>query len=137
MKKSLYASLGAVAIGALALTGVLAQTISVPQVTSIQSTDLFQDIAGGQPTAQSVYAPAPMLGNYSVSLPGNNPENALIGGDATTNLFQRGTTGSSVTTTITYGGPDRWAYWSGTNTAMTVSRDSTAGDISTNYQYGF
>ena len=137
MKKSLYASLGAVAIGALALTGVLAQTISVPQVTSIQSTDLFQDIAGGQPTAQSVYAPAPMLGNYSVSLPGNNYDNALIGGDFSTNLFQRGTTGSSVTTTITYGGPDRWAYWSGTNTAMTVSRDSTAGDISTNYQYGF
>lgn len=63
--------------------------------------------------------------------------NMLIGGDAGTNLFQRGTTGASVTTTVTYGGPDRWAYWSGTATAMTVSRDSTAGDIPATYQYAF
>lgn len=61
----------------------------------------------------------------------------VIGGDAGTNLFQRGTTGSSVTTTATYGGPDRFFYWSGTGTAMTVSRDSTAGDIPPTYQYAF
>jgi len=63
--------------------------------------------------------------------------NFLIGGDATTNLFQRATTGSSVTTTATYGGPDRWFYWSGASTAMTVSRDSTAADLPTGYQYDF
>lgn len=64
--------------------------------------------------------------------------NFLIGGDATTNLFQRATTGASVTTTVTYGGPDRWAYWSGTATAMTVSRSSTAADLpASSFQYGF
>lgn len=55
--------------------------------------------------------------------------NVLIGGDAGTNLWQRGTTGSSVTTTVTYGGPDRWAYWSGTNTAMTVTQSNTAAAL--------
>jgi hypothetical protein len=120
-------TIAALAIGALALAApALTQSISVPQVTGINAADLFQVIPNGQPSAQSQYAPATLLGNYSQTLPGNNPENALIGGDATTNLWQRATTGSSVTTTITYGGPDRWAYWSGTSTAMTVSRSSTA-----------
>ncbi len=66
-----------------------------------------------------------------------SPTNLLIGGDAANNLFQRATTGSSVTTTLTYGGPDRWAYWSGTNTAMTVSQDTTAGDLSTGFPVAF
>lgn len=128
----------AAALAAIFLGGaVLAQTISVPQVQSIGPNDLFQDIAGGQPSAQSVYASAALLGNYSPTLGGNNPENLLIGGDATTNLFQRGTTGSSVTTTATYGGPDRWAYWSGASTAMTVSRSSTAADLPSTFKYGF
>lgn len=63
--------------------------------------------------------------------------NAIIGGDATTNLWQRGTSGASETTTYAYGGPDRWFYWSGTNTAMTVSRDSTAADVPAGYEYAF
>ena len=75
------------------------------------------------------------LAGYVGQLPAKS--NALIGGDATTNLWQRATTGSSVTTTVTYGGPDRWAYWSGTGTAMTVSRDSTASDITAGYKYAF
>lgn len=135
MKK--YTILGA-ACGLLALMAIAgAQTIGVPQVQSIGPNDLFQDIVSGVPQAQNQYAPAALLGNYSQTLSGNNPENALIGGDATTNLWQRATSGSSVTTTITYGGPDRWAYWSGTGTAMTVSRSSTSGDIPATYQYGF
>lgn len=109
-----------------------AQSIQVPQVTTIGPNDLFQDVVGGQPQAQSYYAPAPLFGNYSPTLGGNNPENLLIGGDSTTNLYQRGTTGASVTTTLTYGGPDRWAYWSGASTAMTVSQSTTAGDIPAN-----
>lgn len=133
MKKILFAALGVLGLG----VAVSAQTIGVPQVQSIGPNDLFQDIVNGQPVAGNVYAPAPLLGNYAASLPGNNPENAIIGGDATTNLFQRGTTGSSVTTTITYGGPDRWAYWSGTSTAMTVSQDSTAADLPSQYKYAF
>lgn len=77
--------------------------------------------------------------NQIVAFAGGVPAklNALIGGDATSNLFQRGTTGASQTTTVAYGGPDRWVYWSGLNTAMTVSRDSTAGDVPAGYQYAF
>ncbi len=133
----------ALVIAAAALIGlagiVTAQTISVPQVTSIGPTDLFQDVVRGQPSAQSQYASAALLGNYSSTLGGNNPENALIGGDSTTNLWQRATTGTSVTTVTTYGGPDRWAYWSGTSTAMTVSRTTTAGDLpgALTYKSGF
>ena len=59
---------------------------------------------------------------------GPSKVNYIIGGDAAQNLWQRGTTGKSVTTTTTYGGPDRFFYWSGSSTAMTVSRSSTAGD---------
>ena len=75
------------------------------------------------------------LAGFVTGLPSQG--NLLIGGDATTNLFQRGTTGASQTTTVAYGGPDRWAYWSGTSTAMTVSRDSTATDVPTGFQYAF
>lgn len=132
------------AFGLLALASALpwfgpakGQPINVPQVQSIGPSDLFQDIANGQPSAQSVYANSALLGNYSATLGGNNPENAIIGGDATTNLWARGTTGSSVTTTLTYGGPDRFAYWSGTSTAMTVSRSNTAGEQPAQFAYGF
>ena len=133
MKKLL--SLGAVLC--LISASIFAQTISAPQVQLIQPTDLFQDIVGGLPQASSYYVSSGLIGNYGATLNGNNPENALIGGDATVNLFQRGTTGASVTTTVTYGGPDRFAYWSGTNTAMTVSQDSTAGDLTTGHRYAF
>ena len=109
------------------------------RVQQINSNDLFQDIVNGVPQAESQYAPASLLGNYSATLSGNNPENALIGGDATTNLWQRATTGASVTTTFTYGGPDRWGYWSGASTATTLSRTSVAADLpaALTYKYGF
>ncbi len=129
-------ALGLAALGGLAVKG-FAQTISVPQISQIGAGDLFQDVVNGAPQVGNIYVPAPLLGNYSATLPGNNSENWLIGGDATTNLFQRATTGSSVTTTITYGGPDRWAYWSGTSTAMTVSQDTTAADLQTGYSAAF
>lgn len=127
--------IGLAAVAGFAVSAALAQQIQVPQVTSIGPNDLFQDVVSGQPSAQSYYASAALLGNYSASLPGNNPENLLIGGDSSTNLYQRGTTGSSVTTTLTYGGPDRWAYWSGASTAMTVSQDTTAADLPSQLNY--
>lgn len=84
---------------------------------------------------QTVLIPLNVQAAFFNGLPGAS--NVLIGGDATTNLFQRATTGASETTTYAYGGPDRWAYWSGTGTAVTVSRDSTAADLQTGYQYAF
>lgn len=75
------------------------------------------------------------LDAFMNSRPSN--ENFIIGGDAGTNLWQRGTTGSSVTTTATFGGPDRWFYWSGTNTAMTVSQSNTAAALPAAYSQTF
>lgn len=124
------------AVGVLALGGIaVAQQISIPAPSIIHDTDLIQVAPSGNPGVPSAYPSTLQLAGYGNSLP--SKANVLIGGDATTNLFQRATTGSSVTTTVTYGGPDRWAYWSGANTAMTVSRDSTAADLSTGYQYAF
>ena len=55
-------------IAGLSLAGLggglaLAQVVA-PQVTSIGSTDLIQVIPRGQPSAQSQYASAALLGNY-------------------------------------------------------------------------
>lgn len=119
---------------ALASVAVVAQPV-ISQVTQINANDLIQVIPNGVPGTPSRYALATLLGNYNETQVGNNPENALIGGDSTTNLWQRATTGASVTTTATYGGPDRWAYWSGTSTAMTVSRTTTAADLPTQLTY--
>jgi hypothetical protein len=133
-----FAAVTAFAAAAFAQTTIGPAVPSAqPLVTSIGPSDVFQDIVGGRATAQSQFASAALLGNYGATLPGNNYDNYLIGGDATTNLWQRATTGSSVTTSVTYGGPDRWAYWSGTSTAMTVSRDATAADLPTGVKYGF
>lgn len=118
--------LGIAAAAMLALSvPALAQTL--PYVTKINPTDAFQDVVNGQPTAQAQYATANTLIGYGVA--SATKYNVLVGGDAETNQFVHGTTGSSVTTALTYGGPNNWAYWSGASTAMTVSKDTTAADI--------
>lgn len=117
--------LAGLAAAALLITPAFAQ--SLPQVQKIQSTDLFQDIVGGVAQAGNQYASALLMTGYNNSTA--KPLSVLIGGNSDTNLYQRGTTGASQTTTIAYGGPDRWAYWSGTATAMTVSKDTTAADL--------
>jgi hypothetical protein len=114
------------AAAALLATSAIAQ-VTLPQVPVIGATDLFQDIPNGVPVAGNQYTSAASLAGYVGSTPTKG--NALIGGDATTNLFQRATSGASVTTTFTYGAPDRFGYWSGTATAMTVSRTTTAADL--------
>jgi hypothetical protein len=127
MRKTwILAGLGLVALGAVAA----AQVITVPQVTQIGATDLFQDIVGGSPQAGNVYAPAPLLGNYAATLPGNNAENDLIAGDFGFNLYQDGATVSTITTTVTYVA-DQWAAFSGTSTTIGGAQETGAGDIPT------
>jgi hypothetical protein len=128
-------ALGCVFLAMVATVGPVQRAVSqgMQQITNLAGTE---QISLQYPCTVSCYATSLSLAGLSNSQPSRN--NVLIGGDATTNLFQRGTTGSSVTTTVTYGGPDRWAYWSGALTAMTVSRDSTAADLPPSaYQYGF
>jgi hypothetical protein len=125
-----------VGLSALAAVGVaFAQTTNgpvvpnAPTISSVGVNDVFQDIVGGFPQVQSQYVSAPNLAGFVGNVGAS--ANFLIGGKADQNLWQRATTGSSVTTTLTYGGPDRWAYWSGTSTAMTVSKVSTAAALPT------
>jgi len=103
-------------------------------LTGIETLPADTNLTSGLNPASEAITTLQMAG-YGSTLPAR--ANVLIGGDATTNLWQRATTGASQTTTVAYGGPDRWAYWSGTNTAVTVSRDSTASDITPAYQYAF
>jgi hypothetical protein len=61
---------GAIALGAVA---AISQTITIPQVTSVGATDLFQDVVGGNPVVGNQYALAGLLTNttsvaYSVPL---------------------------------------------------------------------
>lgn len=136
MKLRYLAGLAAAALLSIGMIAATEGQVTLPQVQIINSTDLIQDIPNGVPQAGNVYASASQIAGYTGSQPTKG--NALIGGDGTTNAFQRATTGSSVTTTFTYGGPDRFGYWSGTNTAMTVSRDTTAADLpSSGYLAGF
>ena len=105
----------------------IAQSIYAPQVQGIGPTDLFQDVVNGVPSAGNSYISG---ANLAGSLSNNGiGANWLIGGRADDNLWQRATTGASETTTYAYGGPDRFAYWSGTSTAMTVSDVTTAAAL--------
>jgi hypothetical protein len=131
MKKLLFKIAAVAALGIAVLGGyqaLKAQTISVPQVTSIGASDLFQDVVGGVPVVGNVYASAALLGNYSASLAGNNVTNDLIGGDFTVNLFQDGATVSTITTAATYVA-DQWAAFSGTSTTIGGAQETGAADI--------
>jgi hypothetical protein len=127
--------LASVLAGLLFCSSAHAQLVNLTQVQAVGPNDLFQDIVNGQPQAPAYFASTGVLSGYYGQ--GSQLDNILIGGDAGQNLWQRGTSGSSVTTTITYGGPDRWAYWSGTNTAITVTRDSTAAALPVGSTFDF
>lgn len=72
------------------------------------------------------------IAGYIGSSRGTGFRNALIGGDFTTNLWQRGTSVGTITTTATYTA-DRLFAWSGTSTTMSVAQDTTAGEFSPGY----
>lgn len=126
MKKSLIAGLSLLGL----ISVVHAQTYNPPQVQQINPADLFQDIPGGQIGPGNVYAPSAMLGGYGTTLSGGNYDNALIGGDFTTNLFQRGTSVSTAGSTyyVKYGA-DRWFTWGSTSTPTTMTQQTGAGDF--------
>ena len=131
MKRLLLAGLALLGVAGYAIS----QIISVPQVSSIGLSDLFQDVVGGAPVAGNQYASFATLSGALNALPSRG--NALIGGDATTNQWVYGTNGASETTTFSYGGPNNWAYGSAAD-AVTLNQDSTASRLPVSgYQYGF
>ena len=132
-KTSLIAGLALVAGFGVAFAQVNAGGNLVPNaplVTSIGPNDAFQDVVNGFPQAQSYYAPSALLGGYGATLAGGNYDNALIGGDFSTNLFQRGTSVSLTSSTyyVAYGA-DRWFSWGGTSTPATMTKQTAAADI--------
>ena len=86
--------------------------------------------AGQQPQSESI-STGQLAG---LALQRQLPYNYIIGGDFGTNLWQRGTTSASITTSLTYTA-DRWFGWSGTGTAFTVIKDNTSGDVAAGSQY--
>jgi hypothetical protein len=143
MKKLLFAGAGAVL--ALSTVAVLAQTpggtfvpqVVLPQVSSINAADLFQDIVNGFPIVGNVYASGAELQAYlGVGTPSR--VNSLVGGDASTNTFVHGTAGAqSTSTTPAYDGPTMWGQWSTASSGVTVSQDSTAADLPAGFQDAF
>ena len=125
MKKFTAARAGAalLATGALAL----AQSYPPPQVQGIGPNDLIKVVPNGNPAVGDQWAPGSLFGNFSASLAGNNPENALIGGDFGSNLWQRGTSIALASSTyyVTYTA-DRFFAWGGTSTPVTVSQQADA-----------
>lgn len=134
-RTSIFAAALLIGAALVATLGPVQRAVSqgMLQITNLTGAE---QISLNYPCTVSCFATSAAIASYGQSLPGGNYDNALIGGDSDSNLYQRGTTGASVTTTLTYGGPDRWAYWSGTNTAMTVSRTTTAGDLPAVKTYG-
>lgn len=59
--------------------------------------------------------------------------NSLLGGDFGTNLWARGTSVGSITTSVLYTA-NNWFAWSGTSTTMSVAQDSTAAEKSATYR---
>jgi hypothetical protein len=82
----------------------------------------------------SEYISAATLGNYLTAGPGGS-RNALIGGDFTTNLFQRGTSVTGISNTVTYG-PDRWFAVGGASSAISLLKETTNLPLAPNNQFG-
>lgn len=122
---------------ALAMTGaVLAQGLytrgfptagSVPltlPMTGIETIPVDTNLTQGLNPATASFTANQLAGGLG-GLVDAGYRNRLIGGDFNSNLWQRGTTGASTTTTLTYA-PDRWWGLSGTNTAMTIAQVTTS-----------
>lgn len=125
-------NLAAAALAALLIGGAAEAQYPVPQVQSIGPNDLFQDVVNGIPQAQSFYASAALLsGTFSSA-----GANFIIGGDPSTNLFQRTLTPTTAVTggtgaTVVYTA-DRWASWealagSTANSTAIVTTAATLG----------
>lgn len=95
---------------------------SIPADTNLPS--------GLNPASESVTTS--QIAGYIGASRGTGFRNALIGGDFTTNLWQRGTSVGSITTTYLYTA-DRFFAWSGTSTTASVAQDTTAGEVPVGY----
>lgn len=122
--------IGGLAIGALllatpALAGYYDTLPTLASPDSSFTVPMDTNYAGGR-QPQTGKATLQSIGAATNSVAGSGGwRNALIGGDFGTNLWQRGTTGASTTTSLLYG-PDRWWGLSGTGTAFTQAKQTAS-----------
>lgn len=132
--RGLTAALAALALLASGLTiGPVQRAVSqgMVQITSLVGTE---QISLNYPCTVSCFATTATLAGFTQSQPGNNPENAIVGGDASTNLFQRGSTVTLASPATAAYTADRWFGWGGTNTPVTVA---TSTDAPSNFSASF
>lgn len=123
------ALLASLAIGGFALAQQIPAplvTFQVPIVQAIGPNDVIQDIVGGIPTVGNQYVTAPQLGTYGQTLAGGNQENMIVAGDASNNLFSRGTSVVIATPAAVAYTANQWVGWGGTNTPVTVAKATDA-----------
>lgn len=96
------------------------------QITSLAGTE---QISLNYPCTVSCFVTTSTFAGYTQAQAGNNPENALVGGDAATNLWQRGTSVALASPAAAAYTADRWFAWGGTNTPITVTKQTGAADI--------
>ncbi len=124
------------AIGGLALAqGFLTNGLpsATGNMTGNETLPLDTNLPSGQ-NPQSEKVNLRQLNAYLRST-GDGYYNAIIGGDFATNLWQRGTSIGSITTTALYTA-DRFFAWSGTSTTLSVAQSTTAAELNTGYTMG-
>jgi hypothetical protein len=126
-------ALGCVFLAMVGTIGPVQRAVSqgMAQIINLAGTE---QISLGYPCTVSCFVTSATLANYSQATPGGNAENALVGGDATTNLFQRGSSVVLATPAAVAYTADRWVAWGGTNTPVTVA---SATDAPQNYGKSF
>jgi hypothetical protein len=125
-------ALGGVFLALLASVGPVQRAVSqgMQQITNLTGTE---QISLNYPCTVSCFVTTQTLSAYGLSIAGGNNENALVGGDATTNLFQRGTSVALASPAAVAYTADRWFAWGGTNTPITVTKQTGATDITQDY----
>jgi hypothetical protein len=143
MTKFRYSAL----IVAAALAGIvggvaLSQTVTVPKVTSVGPTDLFQDVVAGSPTAQSVYATAAQISgvqgykNLTTAVNGtSDPAYTFTSGVVNAFAHGSGTIGTvTLTTEANPGDGQRECWWADQTTTSLVWTANTGQSIDSNKQ---
>lgn len=126
-----YLRNAAFAVGAVALLATLGpvQRVIGQGMVQISSLTGTEQVSLNFPCTVSCFVSTATLAGFTQSQAGGNSENALVGGDATTNLFQRGTSVALASPAAAAYTADRWFAWGGTNTPVTVTKQTGAGDI--------
>src|ERR1700723_1754378 len=129
-------ALGCVFLAMLGTIGPVQRAIGqgMQQITNLTGTE---QISLNYPCTVSCFVTSQTLSAYALSIAGANNENALVGGDATTNLFQRGTSVALASPAAVAYTADRWFAWGGTSTPVTVTKQTGATDITAAYGASF